>query len=517
FKPAAHDDRLNYTGPITLGQSKYSSASCHRCLWRLLTGFEDNYVVAIDMTKSWDWKKNISEVVINKTVAEGTSNYVPKVGSGALFHGPPNDPQIYLYGGVTSALNTSFIDYQAPTTNQYALWGFNTQTHGWTQYDVSLAAPQRPSWGASAEAPEQGMAFYLNGMISNMSSAVTASANTPPDQFGRNDSAGSTKANGYEYINKYSRRWVSKSTGWNGLHTTNRPKGCAGNRRRCHWQPAVTDSRSLVSMNQVSIFDVATIGTSNAANGWMSQTITGAAPLPRVDFCVVSVSAPDDSSFNIFLYGGWDHTKNAYYDDIWVLSLPSFTWVKIYEGVLPRLGHDCHLVGGGEATKLLPSGGWTSFQIANLFTGTSNQSAPYHVPSDNNSATPRIDNSDGGSSSTSVGAIVGGTVGGVAFLAIAVTVIYCWRRRRPRQGQPMPELAAREDTKPETAQFATAVPPAIGDPQYTPHPPNTPTSELAGTSAVNELPGEQRLAELPESRFARPWNEESAVYHEAGY
>lgn len=73
------------------------------------------------MTKSWDWKKNISEVVINKTVAEGTSNYVPIVGSGALFHGPPNDPQVYLYGGVTSALNTSFVDYQAPTTNQYAL------------------------------------------------------------------------------------------------------------------------------------------------------------------------------------------------------------------------------------------------------------------------------------------------------------------------------------------------------------------------------------------------------------
>ena len=73
------------------------------------------------MTKSWDWKRNISEVAINKTLAEGTSNYIPIVGSGALFRGPANDPQIYLYGGVTSNLNTSFPDYQAPTTNQYAL------------------------------------------------------------------------------------------------------------------------------------------------------------------------------------------------------------------------------------------------------------------------------------------------------------------------------------------------------------------------------------------------------------
>lgn len=26
---------------------------------------------------------------------------------------------------------------------------------------------------------------------------------------------------------------------------------------------------------------------------------------------------------------GWDPTKTAYYDDIWVLSLPSFTWIKV--------------------------------------------------------------------------------------------------------------------------------------------------------------------------------------------
>lgn len=57
-------------------------------------------------------------------------------------------------------------------------------------------------------------------------------------------------------------------------------------------------------MNQVGVFDVATIGTSNVSNGWVSQTITGDAPLPRVDFCVVSVAAPDNSSYNIFLYGG---------------------------------------------------------------------------------------------------------------------------------------------------------------------------------------------------------------------
>lgn len=76
--------------------------------------------------------------------------------------------------------NASFPKASPPLLTAEHRWGFNAQTHAWTQYDVSLAAPQRPSWGAFAEATEQGMAFYLNGMISNLSSAATASANTPP-------------------------------------------------------------------------------------------------------------------------------------------------------------------------------------------------------------------------------------------------------------------------------------------------------------------------------------------------
>ncbi|KAK8140146.1 cell wall anchored protein [Apiospora sp. TS-2023a] len=544
--PAAHDDRLNYSGPITLGQN--------------------NYVIAVDMTKSWDWKKNISEVAIKKTVAQGTSNYIPIVGSGALFHGPTNDPQVYLYGGVTSTLNTSFVDYQAPTTNQYALWGFNTQSHGWTQYDVSLAAPQRPSWGASAEAPELGMAFYLNGMISNLSSANTASANTPPTILG-----------GMVALDLHKQTAMNISTNGLGDGSPRIRGGMVyipqiGQKGVCDFA-----DRQAVSMNQVGIFDVATIGTSNASNGWVSQTITGDAPLPRVDFCVVSVAAPDNSSYNIFLYGGWDPTKTAYYDDIWVLSLPSFTWTKIYQGVLPRLGHDCHVVGGrqmitvgginstditgicdwewmgvaildlstnawgsvydsqkppyevtpeisavvgggprGGATKLLPSGGWTSFQIANLFTGTSNQSAPYSIPGANSGSTPSSDKSGGDSSSTNAGAIAGGTVGGVVFVAIVATALYYWRRRRlVRQRQPTLELAARDAAKPVSSHFSTAVPPSIADPQYKPQSPLTPTSELGGTGVVNELLGEQFLAELPE-HSAPPWPGRGHSYDEAG-
>jgi hypothetical protein len=38
----------------------------------------------------------------------------------------------------------------------------------------------RPSWGAHAEIPERGLAFYLNGQINNMSSYQDNYDNTAP-------------------------------------------------------------------------------------------------------------------------------------------------------------------------------------------------------------------------------------------------------------------------------------------------------------------------------------------------
>ena len=48
-----------------------------------------------------------------------------------------------------------------------------------------------------------------------------------------------------------------------------------------------------------------------------------------------------------YMYGGrsTNGTADTYLDDIWVLSLPSFIWTKVYEGTSPRFGHTCHRVG----------------------------------------------------------------------------------------------------------------------------------------------------------------------------
>lgn len=57
---------------------------------------------------------------------------------------------------------------------------------------------------------------------------------------------------------------------------------------------------------------------------------TGISGIPngRTEFCSVVSRAPDDSSFQITMYGGTLENE-TYYDDVWVLSVPSFQWIRI--------------------------------------------------------------------------------------------------------------------------------------------------------------------------------------------
>ncbi|KXL50434.1 MAG: hypothetical protein FE78DRAFT_66874, partial [Acidomyces sp. 'richmondensis'] len=80
-------------------------------------------------------------------------------------------------------------------------------------------------------------------------------------------------------------------------------------------------------------------------DGWYAQNATGDVPELRAEFCVVAINADGHSNYNIYLYGGRG-PDNVFYDDVYVLSVPSFIWTKVYgPGMSPRYGHTCHVVG----------------------------------------------------------------------------------------------------------------------------------------------------------------------------
>lgn len=120
-------------------------------------------------------------------------------------------------------------------------------------------------------------------------------------------------------------------------------------------------SGTLVSLQSVDIFDVGSLNNASTPDGtWYSQRTSGSTPSPRIDVCLVVAAAPDNSSYNIYMYGGRDGV-NTYYDEVWILSLPSFQWVQVNSGSSPRYGHTCHVAGN---RQMITVGGATTSKVA---------------------------------------------------------------------------------------------------------------------------------------------------------
>ena len=55
-------------------------------------------------------------------------------------------------------------------------------------------------------------------------------------------------------------------------------------------------------MNSVEVFDVGSIELDEPNGIWYSQSTSGSVPAPRVDPCLVVAAAPDNSSYNMFVF-----------------------------------------------------------------------------------------------------------------------------------------------------------------------------------------------------------------------
>ena len=94
-------------------------------------------------------------------------------------------------------------------------------------------------------------------------------------------------------------------------------------------------------METVSIYDI-------ASGNWYQQNTTGDIPPQLTMFCSVVAPARDDSSFNIYMYGGYDGINQSSIpsDDVYILSVPQMVWTRAYTGQSNhgRSGHKCFLV-----------------------------------------------------------------------------------------------------------------------------------------------------------------------------
>lgn len=414
-----------------------------------------------------------------------------------MYAGPHNNTNVWTYSGTTFRGNQSFGAANETYANQYPLWSFDNATKDWNQFD--LGQLKTPSYGLSAEAPDQGLAFYLNGQTDNGTEPnswadgdVTTLLNGMmvidlAHQTSKNISTSSLQdaqprvGGTMQYVPNVGNDGVLIALGgkvYDGLRTlTSQDKG------------------RLLKFDTVDVFDISSYVSGTKKGGtWYQQPTSGEIPPPRIDTCTVIASAPDNSTYNIYMYGGWDPTgdQQKWYDDIYVLSLPSFTWVKMYEAESPRSGHTCHLVGRqlltiggnnvrrnltgmcdwetesiavldlptmtwgsvfnashgtyelskglvdkvggtnqGGSTMQVPVNGWSSKELGTIMNTT-------RIYSDVNGTIEvirPIPTNTGMSSKTRLAIIVGVTVTGLVLIACAAWIIYLCRGRRSHAGR----------------------------------------------------------------------------------
>jgi hypothetical protein len=125
-------------------------------------------------------------------------------------------------------------------------------------------------------------------------------------------------------------------------------------------------------------------------------------------------------------YCDWEYMSVAIYD---LTEGETVGWGSVFSADKPPYQVNSQIiaaVGGGpdgNATKLLPEGGWSSAVTAKLFTGTNNESAPANInwvskESSPASTTNQVDKA----------LIAGGTVGGIVALALVAASLYFFVR-----------------------------------------------------------------------------------------
>ncbi|KAI8956043.1 hypothetical protein F4801DRAFT_101 [Xylaria longipes] len=312
----------------------------------------NNDFIALDLTKSWD---------INSPSVSGLPqpDGPPAVSLGYLW----NDfEHLFLYGG----------EFDFPSTNPspVSTWMYDIASSKWTelkdpttsagQYSDAGGAPvQRAAEGAGVSVPELGLSWYFGGHLdwattpgwsnqiprvylksllefthpgySNVQVESLHNSGAPSSGTYRNITwAGEQNQDGFTERADGVLVYVP---GWGpGGILLGLGGGVVGDND-------TTDAFS--SMTTIDVYDI-------ASSQWYHQETSGDdKPQVRVNPCAVVFSAPDASSFNIYMYGGQNLIpvgQQTQYSDVWILTIPSFTWIKVDASdnePTARAGHSC--------------------------------------------------------------------------------------------------------------------------------------------------------------------------------
>ncbi|KAJ9605144.1 hypothetical protein H2200_010534 [Cladophialophora chaetospira] len=296
-------------------------------------------------------KTNVSGLFNRMPKAGGQGNNIaPNYVDGTMF---TNDGELYLYGGLPR-LTDSASPQSAETVLGYEAYQYGPNRASWTpgfyQGNLPDGVTRYITNGAGVSAPSENLGFYFSGM---------RSPSWGPIYY--EDSSANVTANTLIEVDMSEMRnekWTNTTLPDNIPPRANAelawiPVGEQGvlvaiggvTAPEEIWAMGLNESQSSESeaqspgfMTSIPVYDI-------ASSTWYLQNTSGQAPGQLTEFCSVVATANDSSSYNIYLYGGYDGLNSADgpSDDVWILSLPAFEWVKAYSGTQShgRSGHQC--------------------------------------------------------------------------------------------------------------------------------------------------------------------------------
>lgn len=313
----------------------------------------DNDFLSIDLTKTW----SVASPVIQ---GYAQSSGPPPVANGYLW---ASYDSLFLYGG-------EFSDAPATSPSPESTWEYRIASNNWIEHSdpttaVGVNAPsddqpvQRTAEGAGISFAALGRGWYFGGhqdgytvpgwsqsvariyLTSLLEYTFPGYTNSEVTELAGGTTAGSdgvyrnvtdgdlASQAGFPEVGDSALVYIP-SYGADGLLLS-----LAGG-----------NNATFTQMNIIDIYDVAT-------SSWYKQATTGTAPSPRANPCAAVAAAADGSSYQVYMFAGQQLQpagSQAQYDDTWILSIPSFTWMEVdtsKQSVPPgRSGHTCNIWDG---------------------------------------------------------------------------------------------------------------------------------------------------------------------------
>ncbi|KAG6003167.1 hypothetical protein E4U21_002281 [Claviceps maximensis] len=333
------------------------------------------YILSFNLSESFSRDTNVTGILVKDLMTKARGGFASGISTEPTYYDGgmlANNAEFFLYGGTLFQLDELYDPPNSDAVLGYRRYAYGPEKplwqKGFTGGHLDNGVTRYVAYGAAVNAPSENKAWYFSGLTSptrgpivqNNGDAAVKAATISDTLIGLDmsiqlDEKWSNTTLPEKIRGRSNAEVVWVPVGKHGilvvLGGVVYPEWATNGHRSVNETASQLESPEFTRV--IDIYDV-------ASKEWYQQPTQGG-PGARTRGCAVVAPASDFSSFNIYYYGGFDgiHPNKDFYDQVWVLSLPSFTWTLINEGRPrhARSGHKCFMP---YPDQMMVFGGYTS-------------------------------------------------------------------------------------------------------------------------------------------------------------